>query len=206
MATLAVETGEPGRKAKGIKQYRIIFGSSWSHFAGTARPPGSGSSSSFGRGFLLRRPWPTLRPRHGEVLNWRQYSELSRSWKARKSKMADPKGKGCEIGERTAQRHQSVERADHGRAVGLQQWFCLARRSKSPVPVPCNLNHPTRREGKPRAGRGALIWAKGRRVGAAQVPAHTHRVPALASSPCANSLNKCKRASRRKAHKDRRPG
>ena len=34
--------GEPGRKAKGITQYRIVFISSWSPFAGIARSLGSG--------------------------------------------------------------------------------------------------------------------------------------------------------------------
>ena len=48
--------GEPGRKAKGITQYWIIFISSWSSFSGTARSPGRSPFFSFGRGVLLRRP------------------------------------------------------------------------------------------------------------------------------------------------------
>ena len=39
-----------------------------------------------------------------------------------------------------------------------------------------NLNYPTKSATKPRTGREVPISAKGRRVGAAQVPAHTHRV------------------------------
>ena len=68
-----------------------------------------------------------------------------------------------------------------------------------------NLNHHTRRERKPRATRGAPNLAKGRRKGAVQVPAHTHSVPALASSPTANTLKECKQANRRKANQDKRP-
>ena len=68
-----------------------------------------------------------------------------------------------------------------------------------------NLNHPTRGGEKPRAERKVFILAKGRRVGAAQVPTRTHSVPALASSPGANTLNQCKRTSRKKASQDGRP-
>ena len=59
----------PGRKAKGIAQYRVIFVNSRSIFAGAARSPRSGPSSSFEKGALLRRPWPTLRPWDGEFLS-----------------------------------------------------------------------------------------------------------------------------------------
>ena len=47
----------------------------------------------------------------------------------------------------------------------------------------------------------ALSLARGRTVGAAQVPARTHNVPTIASSPSANPLKECKRASRREAKK-----
>ena len=63
---------------------------------------------------------------------------------------------------------------------GTEKW--------SPVPVPCNLYRPTKCGRRPRAGNEVPILAKGRRVGAAQVPAHTHREPALASSQCRNNL------------------
>ena len=39
--------------------------------------------------------------------------------------------------------------------------------------IPPNLDHPSRRGRKARGGREVPIWAKGRRVDAAQVPAHT---------------------------------
>ena len=68
-----------------------------------------------------------------------------------------------------------------------------------------NLNHHIRRGRAPRAGREVAILAKGRRVGAAQVPARTQNVSALASSPGANTLNACKRASSRKANRNRSP-
>ena len=68
-----------------------------------------------------------------------------------------------------------------------------------------NLHHPTRRGRKPRAGREAPILAKGRRVGEAQAPAHTHTVPALTSSLCANTLKECKRTSRMEVDQDRGP-
>ena len=71
--------------------------------------------------------------------------------------------------------------------------------------MPANLNHPTRRRRKPRAGKEVPILAKGRRVGAAQVPVRTYNVPTLAISPNGNTLNECKRASRRKANQDGRP-
>ena len=65
-----------------------------------------------------------------------------------------------------------------------------------------NLNHPTKCGRKPRAGKEVPLSAKGHRVGAAQVPAHTHGGPALASSQCGNTLNECKRVSRRKVNQD----
>ena len=77
--------------------------------------------------------------------------------------------------------------------------------NRSPVPVPCNLNHPSRRGRKPRAKREVPLLARGRRVGEAQVPARTHSVPALASPPGANALKECKRTCRRKANQDGRP-
>ena len=63
-----------------------------------------------------------------------------------------------------------------------------------------NLNHPKKRGRKRRAEREVPSSAKGRMVGAAQVPAHTHRGPALARSRCGNTLKECKRASKRKAN------
>ena len=68
-----------------------------------------------------------------------------------------------------------------------------------------NLNHPTRRRRRPRAGKEVPILAKGRRVGAAQVPARTHNVPTLASSPNANTLKECKKTSRKEANQVGRP-
>ena len=68
-----------------------------------------------------------------------------------------------------------------------------------------NLNHPIRRGRKPRAGIEVPNLAKERRLGAAQVPARTHNVPTLASSPNADSLKGCKRTSRREANQDGRP-
>ena len=56
------------------------------------------------------------------------------------------------------------------------------------------------------AGREVPILAKGRRVGAAQVPARTHNVPTLASSPNTNILRECERASRRENSQDKGPG
>ena len=73
----------------------------------------------------------------------------------------------------------------------------------SPLPVPCNLNHPTRRGRKLRAR--VPILAKGLSAGAAQVPARTHNVPTLASSPNADALKERKRVSRREAKQDGRP-
>ena len=68
-----------------------------------------------------------------------------------------------------------------------------------------NLNCPTMCGKKPTARSEVLILAKGRRVGAAQVPAHTQREPALASSQCGNGTKECKRVSRRKSNQDKRP-
>ena len=95
------------------------------------------------------------------------------------------------------------EGTGHERAGGSQRWFCVARRN-SPVPVPCNLNHPNRRGRKLRAGKEVPNLAKGHRVGAAQVPARTYNVPTLASSPNANTLKECKRARQREAKQDGR--
>ena len=68
-----------------------------------------------------------------------------------------------------------------------------------------NLIHPIMRGRKPRAGKEVPFLAKGRRVGAVQVPARTHNVPTLASSPNAKTLEECKRASRREAKQGGRP-
>ena len=71
-----------------------------------------------------------------------------------------------------------------------------------------NLSNPTKGGRRPRAEREVPpppILAKGRRVGAAQVPAHAHREPALASSQCGNNLKECKDASKRKANQAKRP-
>ena len=72
------------------------------------------------------------------------------------------------------------------------------------TPNCANLNHPTRRGRKLRAGKEAPILAKGIRLGAAQVPARTHNVPTLASSPNADTLKECKSVSRREAKQDGR--
>ena len=55
------------------------------------------------------------------------------------------------------------------------------------------------------AERKVPTLAKGRRVGAAQVPARTHNAPTLARSPNANTLTECKRARRTKAKQGGRP-
>ena len=95
--------------------------------------------------------------------------------------MADSGERGCEIGKRMVQRHQSV-RGDRSRKGGLQSaGESLAQ------------------------GERSQFSAKGRRVNAAQVPARTHRGPALASSHRENTLKECKRANRRKADQDVRP-
>ena len=119
--------------------------------------------------------------------------------------MAGPEGKGCEIGERIAQRHQSVRGDRSRKGGGIAAMFLPSTENYSPVPIPCNLNHPTKHGRKPSAGREAPNSAKGRRVDAAQVPAHAHRVPALASSPGAKTLQECKTTSRRNANQDGRP-
>ena len=72
------------------------------------------------------------------------------------------------------------------------------------MPVPCNLNHPTRRGRKPRAGREVPILARGRRLGAAKVPARTRNVPILASFLLAN-LKECKGTSKREVKRGGRP-
>ena len=74
----------------------------------------------------------------------------------------------------------------------------VKRSMRSRVDCKCvKLNHQTRRGRKCRAGKEVPILARGRRVGAAEVPARTHNVPTLASSPNANTLNDRKRTSRR---------
>ena len=101
------------------------------------------------------------------------------------------RGKGPEIRERIAQWHQSV-RGDRSRKGRWDHSDGSAR-------------HGARCGRKPRAGSEVPILAKGRRVGAAQVPARTHNVPTLASSPNANTPKECKWASQRKANQDKRP-
>ena len=116
--------------------------------------------------------------------------------------MADPGGKGCEIVERMVQRHQSV-RGDRSRKGGGTAAMVLPGTQKqSPLPGPCNLNHPTKSGRKPRAGREVPTSAKGRRVGAAQFPARAHREPALASSQCENTLKRMQK-SRQKGGQSR---
>ena len=46
-----------------------------------------------------------------------------------------------------------------------------------------NLNHPTKRRNKPRAGRRSQLSIQGHEIGAAQAPARTHSVPSPADSP-----------------------
>ena len=75
------------------------------------------------------------------------------------------------------------------------QTFC------SPVPVPCNLNHPARRRNKPRAGKRSQYSLQGRKVGAAQAPARTHSAPSPTSSPVSSTPKLCQRAAKGKPDK-----
>ena len=119
--------------------------------------------------------------------------------------MADPERKGCELGGRTAQQHQSL-RGDRSReGSGITAMVLPGTENISPVPVPCSLNHTTRRGRRYRAGQEVPSLPKGRRVGAAQVPARTHSVPTPASSPSANILKECESTSRREAKQDGGP-
>ena len=118
--------GAAGRKAKGITQYRVVFVNFWGHLAGTAWLPCGSPPSSLGREVLLRRPWPTLGPRHDEALDWRQYSELSGSGKANGGNMADPEGKATKSGNDQSNGTNRFEGTDHERAEGSQPWFGLA--------------------------------------------------------------------------------
>ena len=94
------------------------------------------------------------------------------------------------------------EGTDPERAVGSQQRFCLIRGNFSPVPVPCNLNHPIRRESKPRAGKRSQFSFQGRKVGAAHAPARTHSAPSPASSPASNTPRMCQRTTKWQAKQE----
>ena len=114
--------------------------------------------------------------------------------------------KGCEVdlvSEETARR---CKLPVHSLAQSLRLRFADGRqnaRIDKATRVKCqfqsemgtNLIHPTKCRRKPRAGREVPISAKGRKVGAAQVPAHTPRGPALASSQYGNILKECERIS-----------
>ena len=66
--------------------------------------------------------------------------------------------------------------------------------SASLLPMGPNLNHPTRRGNKPRAGKRAQFSFQGQEVGAAQAPARTHSVPSPADSQVSNTPKMCQRA------------
>ena len=54
--------GAPGGEAQGTTQHRIVFVVSAHPLIGKKCPPRGSPSSPFGRGILVRIPWPTLRP------------------------------------------------------------------------------------------------------------------------------------------------
>ena len=59
-----------------------------------------------------------------------------------------------------------------------------------------NLNRPTRRRNKPRAGKRSQFSLQGRKVGAAQAPARTRNAPSPTSSPVSSTPQMCQRATK----------
>ena len=84
--------------------------------------------------------------------------------------------------------HASLEyiRSKTDRCKRLESW---ARRLQEFKFI--NLDRPTRRGRKSRAGKEVRILAHGHRVGAAHAPARTHNRPTLASSPIPYTLTEC---------------
>ena len=56
----------PRGEAQGVTQHWIVFVIGPHPFVGDARPPIGRLSSPFGRGILVRNPWPMLHPRDGQ--------------------------------------------------------------------------------------------------------------------------------------------
>ena len=115
---------------------------------------------------------------------------------AKRGKMMNLGGNGRESQAKATQRHQSVREDRSREGSAITAVISPHTRKTSPVLVPCNLNHHTRRGNRPRAGKEVPILAKARRVGAAQVPARTHNVRTPASSPVPNIRKVCQRASK----------
>ena len=83
--------------------------------------------------------------------------------------------------------------------------FCgrlAAKQHHDFAPHSHNLNHPTRRGMKSRAGKRVSILTQGPGVGAAQAPARTHNALTLASSSNLNTPKECKNTSKREAKQD----
>ena len=143
----------------------------------------------------MRNPWPTLRPRHGQVPNKLQYSEPRYPGKSQKrqndgSQWTRPRS--------SCGSHLTAPVGSKGR-ISKGRWDHSSRSAWhaeifSPVPVPCNLHHPSRRGRMPGAGRRSQFSIQRRELGAAQTPARTHNVPSPANSSISDTQTMGQRA------------